>query len=181
MRPSVGDLLNPLSCFIHMTYTVAPSSSSSDSTVPSFSKADFFSLPHPSFRFFLLFPPSEEAKERGRRRGGGLATKKLALVQNQPWGEEKRWKERLGRVPASSPPPQFPSSSVSRRRLCARRRKKGRLYDGGDSTNLRGKEGENPLGLPGSTSTTELLYCTKTVSRNGVASHLFPAPPSMMQ
>ncbi len=118
MRPSVGDLLNPLSCFIPMTYTVAPSSSSSDSTVPSFSKADFFSLPHPSFRFFLLFPPSEEAKERGRRRGGGLATKKLALVQNQPWGEEKRWKERLGRVPASPPPPQFPSSSVSRRRLC---------------------------------------------------------------
>ncbi len=128
MSPSVGDLLGPLSCFIPMTYTVAPSSSSSDSTVPSFSKADFFFsspsliLPFVSSSFF----PSRR-KQRREEGGGGLATKKLALVQNQPWGEEKRWKERLGRVPASSPPPQFPSSSLSRRRLCARRRKKGRL------------------------------------------------------
>ncbi len=180
MSPSVGDLLDPLSCFIPMTYTVAPSSSSSDSTVPSFSKADFFSLPHPSFRFFLLFPPSEEAKERGRRRGGGLATKKLALVQNQPWGEEKRWKERLGRVLASSPPPQFPSSSLSRRRLCARRRKKGRLrwrrFD-----QFARKGGRDPARVTWVHLDGRAVNCTKTVSRNGVASHLFPAPPFMMQ
>ena len=109
MRPSVGDLLNPLSCFIHMTYTVAPSSSSSDSTVPSFSKADFFSSPSLILPFVSssFFP---RRRKRRREEGGGEGGWRQ---KNWPWSRTNLGgRRRDGRkgLEEFRPPPPLPNS-----------------------------------------------------------------------
>ena len=93
-----------------MTYTVAPSSSSSDSTVPSFSKADFSSLLPPSSFLSFLPPFSPVGGSEGERKeeGRGAGDKKIGPGPEPTLGggeemEGKAWKSS-GLLPPSPIP-----------------------------------------------------------------------------